>query len=118
MPIIEINGVSVKFPYEEPYQVQRNYMHKVIDSLENSGNAILESPTGNSISNLKIKSSVLINSNKIMSNFKVLEKLFVYCVPLWVGSKREQMKMFDLAMASLYVNPKRDRQPKNCLFRK
>lgn len=47
MPIVEINGVLVKFPYEEPYQVQRNYMHTVIESLERSGNAILESPTGN-----------------------------------------------------------------------
>lgn len=45
MPVIEIKGVHVKFPFE-PYPVQRKYMETVIESLENGQNAILESPTG------------------------------------------------------------------------
>lgn len=42
---IEINGVTVKFPFE-PYSIQLKYMKKVIDSLENKKHALLESPTG------------------------------------------------------------------------
>lgn len=41
----DINGVSVKFPFD-PYPVQRKYMEKVIESIENKQNALLESPTG------------------------------------------------------------------------
>lgn len=41
----EINGVSVKFP-RDPYQVQLDYMQKLIESIENKQNAVLESPTG------------------------------------------------------------------------
>lgn len=43
-----INGIPVKFPFE-PYSVQRAYMEKVIDCLNNSANGVLESPTGNYI---------------------------------------------------------------------
>lgn len=45
MPEINVNGVAVIFPFE-PYQVQRDYMEKVIESLENRRHAILESPAG------------------------------------------------------------------------
>lgn len=64
MPEYTINGVVVSFPFE-PYvscffsasstlshytslsqEVQRNYMSKVIDALQGSHNAVLESPTG------------------------------------------------------------------------
>ncbi len=45
MQEVEIGGVQVKFPFE-PYQVQKNYMAKVIECLENGKNGILESPTG------------------------------------------------------------------------
>lgn len=45
MPAFDIKGVSVKFPFE-PYQVQRDFMEKVIQSLNESKNAVLESPTG------------------------------------------------------------------------
>lgn len=45
MPEYEINGIPVMFPFE-PYHVQRAYMEKVIDCLENSANGVLESPTG------------------------------------------------------------------------
>ena len=43
--IIEIAGLQVKFPFE-PYPLQRDYMAKVIDALNNKQNAVLESPTG------------------------------------------------------------------------
>lgn len=45
MPEIEINGISVNFPFE-PYVVQRDYMAKVIEALREKRHAILESPTG------------------------------------------------------------------------
>ncbi|XP_055628054.1 regulator of telomere elongation helicase 1 homolog [Toxorhynchites rutilus septentrionalis] len=45
MPEFLINGVPVNFPFE-PYQVQRDYMTKVIECLQNSTNGVLESPTG------------------------------------------------------------------------
>lgn len=42
---VDINNVPVKFPFE-PYTVQIEYMEKVIESLDRSQNACLESPTG------------------------------------------------------------------------
>ncbi|XP_052867380.1 regulator of telomere elongation helicase 1 homolog [Anopheles cruzii] len=45
MPVCLINGISVEFPFE-PYQVQKNYMEKVINCLQNGTNGVLESPTG------------------------------------------------------------------------
>ncbi|RZC33001.1 DEAD 2 domain containing protein [Asbolus verrucosus] len=45
MTTVSIRGVSVKFPFT-PYEIQKNYMEKVIDCLENQQNGILESPTG------------------------------------------------------------------------
>lgn len=45
MPIIDISGVPVDFPFE-PYAVQKDYMAKVIECLDNQQNAMLESPTG------------------------------------------------------------------------
>lgn len=41
-----INGIPVKFPYENPYPIQIKYMKRVIESLEHKKHAILESPTG------------------------------------------------------------------------
>lgn len=45
MPEYMIKGIPVTFPFE-PYNVQRAYMEKVIECLENSTNGVLESPTG------------------------------------------------------------------------
>lgn len=45
MPECVINGVPVNFPFE-PYDVQKAYMAKVIDCLQNRTNGMLESPTG------------------------------------------------------------------------
>uniref|UniRef100_A0A182W5F6 Regulator of telomere elongation helicase 1 homolog n=1 Tax=Anopheles minimus TaxID=112268 RepID=A0A182W5F6_9DIPT len=45
MPEYIINGVPVNFPFE-PYQLQKNYMAKVIECLQNKSNGVLESPTG------------------------------------------------------------------------
>lgn len=40
-----ISGIPVTFPFE-PYDVQRVYMERVIECLQNNTNALLESPTG------------------------------------------------------------------------
>lgn len=45
MPELIIAGIAVQFPFE-PYQLQRNYMAKVLECLQNSTNGVLESPTG------------------------------------------------------------------------
>ncbi|XP_050665196.1 regulator of telomere elongation helicase 1 homolog [Leptidea sinapis] len=45
MPEVMISGIPVSFPFE-PYNVQKDYMAKVIESLQNNTNALLESPTG------------------------------------------------------------------------
>ncbi|KAI5698434.1 hypothetical protein M8J75_006737 [Diaphorina citri] len=45
MPEIEIRGIPVKFPYE-PYELQKEYMSKVIECLQTGKNGLLESPTG------------------------------------------------------------------------
>ena len=39
------NGVKVEFPFP-PYDIQKDYMSKVIDAINNNENAMLESPTG------------------------------------------------------------------------
>lgn len=54
MPEIEINGVTVNFPFQ-PYDVQTAYMCKVIECLENSTNGVLESPTGTSETNNSVQ---------------------------------------------------------------
>lgn len=41
----DYNGVSVQFPFP-PYDIQKDYMRMVIDSIQNRKNAMLESPTG------------------------------------------------------------------------
>ncbi|GAB2228119.1 hypothetical protein Droror1_Dr00009949 [Drosera rotundifolia] len=45
MPIYKIRGIEVDFPYEA-YDCQIVYMEKVIQSLQQECNALLESPTG------------------------------------------------------------------------
>lgn len=42
---VELRGVQIHFPFK-PYQCQEAYMGKVLDALNNSENALLESPTG------------------------------------------------------------------------
>ncbi|KAK0079878.1 hypothetical protein PV325_000708 [Microctonus aethiopoides] len=45
MSDININGITVNFPFE-PYEVQKIYMSKVIECLQNKKHGVLESPTG------------------------------------------------------------------------
>ncbi|PHU24343.1 hypothetical protein BC332_09450 [Capsicum chinense] len=45
MPTYRIRGIDVDFPYEA-YDCQIAYMDKVVQSLQNKCNALLESPTG------------------------------------------------------------------------
>merc|ERR1712131_561595 len=44
--VIPIGGVKVLFPFQDPYPAQKQMMSKIIQSLKNSQNALLESPTG------------------------------------------------------------------------
>lgn len=45
MTTLTIRGIPITFPFE-PYPLQKAYMEKVIDCLQNEKNGILESPTG------------------------------------------------------------------------
>jgi regulator of telomere elongation helicase 1 len=45
MVLVDIKGIPVNFPFE-PYSIQKDYMGKVIEALNNKENAVLESPTG------------------------------------------------------------------------
>ncbi|XP_027854440.2 regulator of telomere elongation helicase 1 homolog [Aphis gossypii] len=45
MTSFECKGVLVDFPYE-PYEVQKKYIEKVLECLQNGHNGVLESPTG------------------------------------------------------------------------
>ncbi|XP_033737799.1 regulator of telomere elongation helicase 1-like [Pecten maximus] len=45
MPTISLRGVHINFPFD-PYACQEAYMDKVLESLQTSQNAVLESPTG------------------------------------------------------------------------
>jgi superfamily II DNA or RNA helicase len=56
---IELRGVQVHFPFK-PYKCQEDYMGKVLDSLNRSENALLESPTGTGKSKNSCKKAGLI----------------------------------------------------------
>ncbi|XP_018572046.1 regulator of telomere elongation helicase 1 homolog isoform X2 [Anoplophora glabripennis] len=45
MCTVTIKGVPIKFPFE-PYDLQKKYMEKVVECLQNECNGVLESPTG------------------------------------------------------------------------
>lgn len=45
MCTVTIKGVPINFPFE-PYDIQKDYMEKVIECLQNESNGLLESPTG------------------------------------------------------------------------
>nr|CAH7731277.1 unnamed protein product [Callosobruchus chinensis] len=45
MPTVTIDGVPIEFPFE-PYDLQKNYMEKVLQCIKNETNGVLESPTG------------------------------------------------------------------------
>lgn len=45
MTSVNIRGIPVNFPFE-PYEIQKVYMDKVIECLQNEENGVLESPTG------------------------------------------------------------------------
>lgn len=45
MPMYTLRGIPVEFPFE-PYELQKNYMEKVIECLQNEQHGVLESPTG------------------------------------------------------------------------
>ncbi|XP_060530733.1 regulator of telomere elongation helicase 1 homolog [Cylas formicarius] len=45
MVVVNIKGISVNFPFE-PYEIQKDYMEKVIECLQDECVGVLESPTG------------------------------------------------------------------------
>ncbi|KAF2884481.1 hypothetical protein ILUMI_21698 [Ignelater luminosus] len=45
MTTVTLRGIPVTFPFE-PYEIQKEYMEKVIECLQNQTNGVLESPTG------------------------------------------------------------------------
>lgn len=45
MSTVTIRGIPVTFPFE-PYEIQKEYMEKVLECLQNETNGVLESPTG------------------------------------------------------------------------
>lgn len=45
MPTFTLRGVPVTFPFE-PYDIQKDYMEKVIECFQTQSNGVLESPTG------------------------------------------------------------------------
>lgn len=45
MPTLTIRGIPVTFPFE-PYDIQKDYMEKVIECFQTQSNGLLESPTG------------------------------------------------------------------------
>lgn len=45
MASITLRGVPINFPFE-PYDLQKDYMEKVLECLQNETNGVLESPTG------------------------------------------------------------------------
>ncbi|RWR99377.1 regulator of telomere elongation helicase 1-like protein, partial [Dinothrombium tinctorium] len=45
MKTVEVNETAIAFPFE-PYQIQLEYMHAVIEAMREGKIALLESPTG------------------------------------------------------------------------
>ncbi|XP_023015854.2 regulator of telomere elongation helicase 1 homolog [Leptinotarsa decemlineata] len=45
MTTVTLRGVPITFPFE-PYDIQKEYMEKVLECLQNQTNGVLESPTG------------------------------------------------------------------------
>lgn len=45
MTTVILKGIPISFPFE-PYDLQKEYMEKVLDCLQNERNGVLESPTG------------------------------------------------------------------------
>ena len=88
--IIEIDGLQVKFPFE-PYQLQRDYMAKVIDALNNKQNAVLESPTGEKkIKNLKMSFASFVNQYFISNQEPA--KLCVFSPAHCPGSRKIKLR--------------------------
>lgn len=84
MPEFIIGGIPVSFPFE-PYQVQRRYMEKVIESLDKSANSVLESPTG-----------LFFTEKKTRNIFIAIE--INWCFSNGRHGKNTQFAVFDIGM--------------------
>lgn len=78
---VTIRGVPVSFPFE-PYEIQKAYMEKVIECLQNEANGVLESPTGtgktlsllcSSLAWLTIKKAQMQAQRQILSEESFIE---------------------------------------------
>ena len=77
--MLDLGGVRVEFPFE-PYDCQKQYMKQVINSLVNRQNALLESPTGPSLSLFVLFG--LLSLLFTLACTQEREKLFVSCALL------------------------------------
>jgi regulator of telomere elongation helicase 1 len=97
-----ISGVPVEFPFE-PYQVQTDYMSKVIECLEEGENGMLESPTGTGKTLSLLCSSLAwlqIQKAKFQANLVQINK-----VKTENGQKHNDPDPFDDFAASLGTGP-------------
>lgn len=78
MPEYLISGIPVTFPFE-PYELQKDYMSKVIECLENGTNGVLESPTGTGKTLSLLCSSLawLISKKLQVMNSKIFIKRYI-----------------------------------------
>ncbi|CAH0561770.1 unnamed protein product [Brassicogethes aeneus] len=70
MSTINIQGVAVEFLFE-PYELQRKYMDKVIECLQNETNGVLESPTGTSKTLSHMKACIIYRHLEAGSAFQL-----------------------------------------------
>lgn len=91
MPEYIINGIPVMFPFE-PYSVQRAYMEKVIECLNNSTNGVLESPTGMT-SSITTSNQLRISTTALILSQGTGKTLSLLCSALgWVQTQKQQLQ--------------------------
>lgn len=69
MTELVIDGITVKFPFD-PYPPQKEYMKKVIECLDTTENAILESPTGTLKPNACVHNVCELSFYELQLNFR------------------------------------------------
>lgn len=85
MPNILINGINVEFPHD-PYQVQVKFMEKMICSIQNSENSVLESPTG------RITTCLFVTKISSFKPFQALGKRLAYYAQHWGVFKNKKKR--------------------------
>lgn len=75
MSTFKFDGVTVKFPFP-PYDIQKEYMRKVIMAIKNNENAMLESPTGTG----KVNCNILLLLYRLCRYFVHLLQLSIFAL--------------------------------------